>query len=225
MSDRWHGFTVDPQNIPLPRAGVYLIRHLPTGKCYVGAAKNVEKRCYSHAKGAGNVPALDEVISEYSGKRSQSRRHVFEVVPLWYAIDPAATKKTAGTHFVEQAMIVAYDSINHGWNQPHPDVGVLCKSPQAIRKRQETEASITTQINRSSGAIERWSTRSIAYTRDGETKSLAEWSRITGIPYETLWWRYQQGYAVLESSGPTRTRRAEWAAKMRAKWPDEIPPE
>lgn len=197
MNNRWHDFTVDPENKPLPRAGVYLFRYLPTGECYVGAAKNVEKRCAEHSRGGGNVPLFSEFLNRHLGRGEKNRRHLFEVVPLWFSIHTGATKKTAGTHAVEQSMIVAYDSINHGWNRPHPEVGLLCKTTEAIAKRIVTEASADTQRNRSNGAVRRWSTRATTYTYNGETHSLKEWAKITGIPYQTLYWRHSQGWSDL----------------------------
>ena len=47
----WHGLQADPDNLPLPRPGVYRTEHIASGRSYVGASQNVEARVRSHVAG------------------------------------------------------------------------------------------------------------------------------------------------------------------------------
>ena len=38
----WHGLQAAPDNLPLPRRGVYRIEHIASGRSYVGASQNVQ---------------------------------------------------------------------------------------------------------------------------------------------------------------------------------------
>jgi len=48
----WHGLQADPDNLPLPRSGVYRIEHIASGRAYVGASQNVKARVRSHVAGS-----------------------------------------------------------------------------------------------------------------------------------------------------------------------------
>lgn len=153
----YYGFQVHPWNVPVARPGVYLITHIESDMKYVGASKNVAKRIWEHATGNGNVPQLYEVIKQYSGKRSHSRRHAFFIEPLYYTVDVNATRKEGKLHSVEIAMIEFHNSINHGWNLPHTDIASLARSPDAVAKRIRTEATQDTKDRRSAVMLARWS--------------------------------------------------------------------
>ena len=48
----WHGLQADPDNLPLPRPGVYRTEHIASGRSYVGASQNVKARVRSHVAGS-----------------------------------------------------------------------------------------------------------------------------------------------------------------------------
>jgi group I intron endonuclease len=74
----WRGFRADADNPPLPRPGVYLIRHVASGKAYVGISQNVERRLQRHTTTPGR-----RIISQALRKHGLGR---FEIVPLFYSI-------------------------------------------------------------------------------------------------------------------------------------------
>lgn len=101
----WRGFLARPENIPLPRPGAYRLVHIENGKSYVGISQNVEYRLNHHATGARPVK-LGNAIKKY-GKQA------FVIEPLYYSID---RYDTATLPVVEADLIIAFDSIAHGYN-------------------------------------------------------------------------------------------------------------
>lgn len=144
----WHGFKALPYNLPLPLPGVYLIQHIDSGLGYVGSSTNVANRLFEHARGGSNVPAVYEALRAH-------HRSSFLILPLYYH-PTKATKKAAGIATVEEAMIVAYNCYNHGWNRPRADVATLSKLPQNVAKRLATEASQATKAKRSAMMLARY---------------------------------------------------------------------
>jgi hypothetical protein len=48
----WHGLQADPDNLPLPRPGVYRTEHIASGRSHVGASQNVKALVRSHVAGS-----------------------------------------------------------------------------------------------------------------------------------------------------------------------------
>ena len=143
-------FLCDPLNLPLlERPGVYILVHIPSGRSYVGSTKNIAVRLYEHMCHGSRVASVQQAVINYGN-------HEFWMEPLYYAIDPTTTRKEAKLHFVEHHLIDVYDSINHGWNQPMPDVSILMKTTEARAKRAAKEASPETKARRSAEMNKRY---------------------------------------------------------------------
>lgn len=99
----WYGFRANSNNLPEHRPGVYTIRHIETGKVYVGASYNVHKRLQSHANGSDRL-RLQRDIDRYG-------KSAFEVVPIYYSLDGTFAMLIAEADAIEN-----YDAINHGYN-------------------------------------------------------------------------------------------------------------
>jgi hypothetical protein len=145
----WNGFSINPWNAPLARSGAYRLQYLNDGRNYIGITTNIYKRGYQHSTTAGNIKQLDEFLKENSlGKKRRDRHQHFLFEPLYYCIDPEETRKGGKLHDIEQQLIIEYNSIDYGWNLPHPDVGELCKTDEAINNRKTRERSLETKIRR-----------------------------------------------------------------------------
>lgn len=105
MSDTLpQSFKFEPQNQPLRRPGVYLIRNIVSGKSYVGISKNIARRLTEHARGRGFAPILAKAVKKYGADQ-------FIAEPLFYSLD--------GTDClleIETALIAEYNCIDHGYN-------------------------------------------------------------------------------------------------------------
>jgi group I intron endonuclease len=108
----WYGFTVLPENIPLPRAGVYLITNQVNGKCYVGISLNIERRIRQHSK-IGYKGRLPSAFKKHGLDK-------FLVTPLYYTIN----NDTVGLEEIEANTIEKLDSVNLGYNTIEANGGV-----------------------------------------------------------------------------------------------------
>jgi hypothetical protein len=100
---------LNPDNLPLTRPGVYLIRHTTSGRTYVGASRNVAARLQEHNHNRCNgPPKLHAAITEYGTE-------AFTAEPLFYAI---AAHSILGLE--ETALIDEFDCIENGYNIIRP---------------------------------------------------------------------------------------------------------
>ena len=88
----------------MPNPGIYLIRNVLNGKCYVGLSKNVRRRLVEHAGGRGCSPIIQKAILKY-GTAS------FVAEPLYYSL-----MTTDGLLEAETYLIAAYNCIRAGYN-------------------------------------------------------------------------------------------------------------
>jgi group I intron endonuclease len=112
----WRGFRANPENPPLQRPGAYLLRHIASGKCYIGISANVAKRLIEHARPSAVKSQM--LIHKALHKHGLA---AFDVVPLFYSL-----KGTEGLSSIEADMIVDYDTIMpKGYNllENHGSVG------------------------------------------------------------------------------------------------------
>ena len=104
----WRGFRADPENLPLARPGVYLIRHIASGKAYVGISGNVARRLMEHSE------RRDQRVSKAIRKHGQGR---FHITPLFYS--------TTGTGCLPQVEADLIRQLNtvwpHGYNVAESD--------------------------------------------------------------------------------------------------------
>ena len=96
---------IHADNPPLPRAGAYLLRHVASGKSYVGISINIRRRSREHVRGE-HSPKLHRAI----------RKHgiaAFEFVPLAYLVPDAAPSILPQ---IEADLIVQFDAVRRGYN-------------------------------------------------------------------------------------------------------------
>jgi len=108
----WHGYNIDPGNVPLKRAGVYLITNTVNGKVYVGISQDVSFRLRSHAK-IGVKGRLPAALRKYGIE-------AFRAEPIYYTLDG----RTAGLEEIEAQLIRTFDAIRHGYNTVEASGGV-----------------------------------------------------------------------------------------------------
>ncbi|MDE1905289.1 MAG: GIY-YIG nuclease family protein [Rhodospirillales bacterium] len=101
----WYGFTVNSENIPQQRPGVYLIQHIESGRPYVGISYNIAQRIRQHAGKSQRASRIGEAIASEG-------RSCFLVVPLYYAL--GATSE--GLEVIEAEFIAQLDSVERGYN-------------------------------------------------------------------------------------------------------------
>ena len=63
----WHGLQADPDNLPLPRSGVYRTERIASGRSYVWASQNVKARVRSHD--AGSTAAVADRVAGQQGEK------------------------------------------------------------------------------------------------------------------------------------------------------------
>lgn len=111
-----------------PVAGVYAIRHLPSGKCYVGSAKNMRRRWNRHRvdllAGVHHSVKLQRAWDKYGAGAFS-----FEVLQLVHV--------HADLVDVEQSWIDLLDSFANGYNSQPKAASCLGtkQSPETIAKR------------------------------------------------------------------------------------------
>lgn len=97
-------FATIPENKPEHRSGVYVIRHLVTGRCYVGISADVARRVGEHARGRGGAGRLQDAIrAEGAG--------AFVIIPVFYTL-----AGTIGLAEVEAEIIAANRAVEDGYN-------------------------------------------------------------------------------------------------------------
>lgn len=135
-------FQIDPNNKPLHRPGVYLIRNLSNGKQYVGLSKDVANRLKDHACGHGCSPVLAKAIRKYGADS-------FSAAPVFYSL-----KGTDCLLDVETALIAEHNCIEHGYNvqaasQSYGPYGPHhAESVRAAHKRPEVKAKLLAGVKR-----------------------------------------------------------------------------
>ena len=72
-------YQVMKSNTPLPKAGIYRIRNLVNGDCYIGSSRNVKRRISQHFTKIGVSPELIKAFAEFG-------KSAFIAEPLFYAI-------------------------------------------------------------------------------------------------------------------------------------------
>ena len=98
-------FKINPNNLPLRRPGVYLLRNTVNGKCYVGMSINVKRRLSYHSCGHGRSPVISIAIRKYGVG-------MFEAIPLYYSLsvnDDALLQ-------AEASLIASWDCMRYGYN-------------------------------------------------------------------------------------------------------------
>jgi len=104
LNQIWHGFLVPHQNAPEERAGVYMLRHLLTGRAYIGISYNISKRIRQHAGKSGKCSKIGKAIATFG-------RASFEAVPLYYALNGAI-----GLAAAERELIQEFKTADGGYN-------------------------------------------------------------------------------------------------------------
>jgi group I intron endonuclease len=101
---RWYGFLVHPNNIPLPRSGVYGIENTVTEEWYIGISRSLSKRIRDHC--TPSPSRISAAIAQYGVQE-------FRAVPLFYTTQPS---DHATLSLVETALIRQFNSIDSGYN-------------------------------------------------------------------------------------------------------------
>ena len=167
----FHGFQVNPNNVPLKRAGLYWITCLVNGKPYVGISQNVAGRAKAHgANGNSSPPKFRNAIRKY-GKAN----FLFE--PVAYSINDG----TDWLPVVEAEWIKMLDAIKHGYNVIAANGGVgpygkafgeiISKSARKWQAERTPTQIVTMRANQSEGAKHRWSDPN-EIIRNSETQKL-----------------------------------------------------
>lgn len=122
-------FKHDPDNAPLERAGIYCIRHVATGKRYIGMSQNVAARLREHAGSLKGCRKLREAINEFG-------LEAFVAEPLVYAIADHRNVLPV----IEADLIVAFDAIENGFNTARQGFGIGPYGPAHSRACREAHA-------------------------------------------------------------------------------------
>lgn len=104
-TQNWNGFAVFSDNIPLKRAGIYIITNISSGRIYVGISGNVAHRVREHARRSGGNSKIGRAIAE-------SGAHEFLATPIYYTLDDSGD----GLSKIETQIIQDLDSIQTGYN-------------------------------------------------------------------------------------------------------------
>jgi group I intron endonuclease len=130
----WHGFLCRPDNLPLPRAGLYRFTCLVNDKVYIGISQNVEKRCRRHASSYRKELKFSSALFKYG-------QSTFLLEPLVYSIHKTNTWLLE----LEAELIAEHDSTKTGYNvqEASQGVGPCGEEFKAILNRPETRAKLS----------------------------------------------------------------------------------
>lgn len=100
-------FQVDPNNIPLPKPGMYRVTCLINGKPYIGISQNLVQRSEEHANDFKSKHKFARAVRKYG-----PQNFLFE--PLFYWTDKNFDRFWLSQF--EALTIIEYDSIKNGYN-------------------------------------------------------------------------------------------------------------
>ena len=197
---------------PLRAAGIYVIVHRASGRCYVGNAVNIPRRWRGHVRtlraGAGQ-PKLQRAWYKY-GERAFAWRVILYCEPAWLLI-------------YEKEMIRLYQAKTKGYNCriiPESNLGIKFgpPSPETLKKlkyaardrcppsrrgKRHTDAA-RAQMRET----KRRNGKKFKYL--GQTMTLVEWAEKTGIRLGVLHMRLNRGWTLGRALTQPWTREAHY---------------
>ena len=167
----WHGFRSYAKNTPLALPGVYLLKEIATGRCYVGASMNLAARCKIHANATDPRSSIQRAIKEEGAD-------AFLLIPLWYTPDASFLPET------ESSLQQAYSSLWRGFNEKEltsrnmhslsarKQRGETCKATMASAAFKEQRSATMRAVHARPDVKEKHRASVIAANARPETKAL-----------------------------------------------------
>lgn len=120
-------FTLDADNMPLARPGIYMLLHNASGRCYVGMSKNIKRRMGQYSRGYSSG-RIGRAIKKYG-------RSEFTVIPLFYMFHHDADYLLK----IEAQLIARYSAFGpRGFNLLPASKGVQMWTPEFAKAVSES---------------------------------------------------------------------------------------
>ena len=113
-------------NEPLSKAGAYLLRHVSSGKCYVGISGNVKRRISDHQCASGRTK-LHHAIREHGAME-------FQAIPLFY-VTTSDTDLNQYLVRIEESLIKEFAAAKHGFNATEKSLGYRHSFDEAFGRK------------------------------------------------------------------------------------------